>query len=92
MFHFENQESAIYKKGLLVNQLVLILSIVLTQIFDDTYLEPLFRGLWIFSISTWGILAGMKTVMAKQNRVGYLYFIGTGIFLIFIIYTYVIMN
>lgn len=92
VFHFENEKSVIYHKGILITKLVFILSIVLTQIFDDTYIEFLFSGLWILSISACGILEGMKTVIAKQNRVGYLYFIGIGIFLISIFYIYVSMN
>lgn len=92
MFHFENEKSAIYQKGIRIIQIAIILWLVLTQITDDTYLEPIFKGLWIFSVSIWGILEGIKAVIAKQNRIGYLYFIGIGIFLISITYMYVSMN
>lgn len=90
-FHFENEGSAIYHKGIFIVKLVIVLSILLTQISDDTYLEPLFRGLWLLSVSAWGVLEGMKLVIAKQNKVGYLYFIGVCIFLIAIVYMSAVM-
>lgn len=92
MFDFNDEKSVIYNKGYTTILLLVMISIILTWIYDDTSYEPVFRGLWILSISLCGILVGTKEVFLKKNKAGYLYYLGISIFLLVILYIGFIMN
>lgn len=76
MFHFKNENSFIYKKGILINQCILIISIILTMKFDDTIYEPIFRGIWILTCILWCALLGTQEVITRKNKFGYFCYIG----------------
>ncbi len=75
MSRFKNENSSIYKWGLLIIQCILLISIILTMIFDDTFLEVIFRGIWHLTLIMTCALLGTKEVIAKKNRLGYFYYI-----------------
>ena len=83
--NLENENSFIYNKGLLINQCILMLSIILTMEFDDTIYEPIFRGLWILTVILQGVILGTKEVVARKNKKGYFYYVGIIIFIVAII-------
>lgn len=83
--HFKNEKSFIYTKGLLINQCILILSMILTMKFDDTIYEPIFREIWFLTCILWVTLLGTKEVIARENKFGYFYYIGIILFILVII-------
>lgn len=85
MFYFKNENSYIYKRGILINQFILLISIILTMIFDDTIYEPIFRGIWILTCVLWGALLGTKEIVAKKSKLGYFYFVGIIVFILVLI-------
>ena len=85
MSHFKNENSFIYKRGILINQCILLISIILTMIFDNTIYEPIFRGIWILTCILSGALLGTKEVVAKKSKLGYFYYIGIIVFILILI-------
>ncbi|MCT4619860.1 MAG: hypothetical protein N4A62_10790 [Marinisporobacter sp.] len=86
MFNLENKNSSIYKKGMIINQLIVIFSIILTQAFDDTKHEIIFRVMWWLSAFMWTVLMGTKEVIANKNNAGYFYYVLAVVFAAFIIW------
>lgn len=86
--HFKDENSFIYKKGLLINQCILILSIILSMKFDDTIYEPIFRGIWLLTCILWGAVLGTKEVVARKNQYGYFYYVGVIVFISILIKSY----
>lgn len=82
MLYFKNENSYIYKRGILINQIILLISIILTMILDDTIYEPIFRGIWILACILWGALLGTKEIVAKMSKLGYFYYIGIIVFIL----------
>lgn len=88
MSRFKNENSSIYKWGLLIIQCITLISIILTMIFDDTFFEVIFRGIWHLTLIMTGALLGTKEVIAKKNRLGYFYYIGIIFFIVILIKIY----
>lgn len=81
MYHFQNENSLIYKRVLLIEQCILLISIIMTMIFDDTIYEPIFRAIWHITLILWGAIIGTKEVLANKSKFGYFYFIGIIVFI-----------
>jgi hypothetical protein len=92
MFRLDNEKSVIYHMITTIIILLSLLSMVLTQLLDDTKYEFIFRGLWVLSVSLWGISFGTKEIFLKKNKAGYLYYLGIFIFLMVMIYIRFMIN
>jgi len=78
---FKNENSFIYKKGILIVWCILLISIVLTKIFDHTIYEPIFKKIWYLTFILWSVLLGTKEVFVNRSKLGYFYFIGVIVFI-----------
>jgi hypothetical protein len=92
MFRLDNEKSAIYKMVTAIIILISVLSMILTQMLDDTKYEVIFRGLWVISVSLWGIANGTKEIFIRKNKAGYLNYLGIFIFLLVILYIRFFIN
>ena len=81
----KNENSFIYNKGLLINQCIMMVSIILTMKFENTMYEPIFRGFWFLTCILWSAILGTKEVVARKNKNGYFYYVGIIIFIVAII-------
>lgn len=88
MFNFKDENSAIYKKGIIIIQLIIAIFIILTMVFDDTNYEFCFRLMWVIAVLLFACLEGTMEVVARRNKVGYLYYIGSIIFIYAILSMY----
>lgn len=85
VYHFQNENSFIYKRVLLINNCILLISIIMTMIFDDTIYEPILRTIWNITLILEGAILGTKEVFANKSKIGYFYFIGIIVFIFFLI-------
>jgi hypothetical protein len=66
----------------------MIFSIILTQAFDDTKYEMIFRVMWMVTGFMWPVLMGTKEVIAKKNKAGYFYYVLAVVFVTIILWIY----
>ncbi|MDF2891265.1 MAG: hypothetical protein K0R80_1632 [Clostridia bacterium] len=92
MFRLDNEKSVNYQMITTIIILISVLSLILTQMLDDTKYEFIFRGLWVLTASLWGIANGTKEIFIRRNKAGYLYYLGVFIFLLVILYIRFFIN
>lgn len=67
MFDFKNENSALYKKGIIIVLLIMLISMILVTVLDDSSYEIYFRLLWFISSLLWIFLLGMQETLAKKK-------------------------
>lgn len=81
----------ILKKIIIILTLIMVLSIFLTLIFDDTSKEAIFRFIWIALMFIITLLRGVWVVLEENNKiVGCIYFILAIIFILYVTVKYCI--
>lgn len=88
MLTFKNEKSLLYQVFMPIIWIVVAITLMLSNFLDDTNYEIINRGLWISSALLWIILLGTKEVVAKKNKIGYMFYILAIVFIIFIISIY----
>ncbi|MTI68727.1 MAG: hypothetical protein FH751_00530 [Firmicutes bacterium] len=86
MFLFNNEESYIYRKGLIILPIIMIISITFTKIFDGAKIESYFWFIWSIAAFINVLLLGIREVFARENNIGYIYFLFNIVFILGIIY------
>lgn len=86
MLNFKNENSATYKKGILVSRIAIVIGAIGTLIFDyGTIYEYVFRGIWYLALILQCALEGTKEVVAKNNKNGLFYYLLIIVFILVLV-------
>jgi len=85
MIDFKDDNSPIYRRGIIYLQFVVFISLLLSKYFDNksfSGVESFFRFLGVITSITGLLLLGTREIIAKKNKIGYLYYFITLVFII----------
>lgn len=76
MLNLRDENSVIYKKGILINKCVFIVSFVFDSILSNNSIyKSIFFVTKSLSLMLWVVLYGTKEVVAKKIKKGYFYYL-----------------